>query len=369
MPADKVWKKIFEQNFHKSLDHRSFYFKQQDKKNLSSKEMVKEIKEAADKVANSPSYLQTVSVAAPFSSRLHPNLVLDFSVAPIHEDVWRVVRAALRHQAGSQSTAVRSLTWWRDFWEPFFTHVSEIPKTRPDATCPTPDAVAPAIANLTLTTSGRASATVPDRSRPRALVLGATTDRCPTPKTPRQCPPRDHPTSWCAARQPPAPSVAPLPASSSQNRRPVEAETEDDEACTGAHDEEDAAEKAKAEEAAAAMAVGVPEGVAGAQAEGQQAGEQAAGAVGDGTSTHAQDDDEDSEGPAAGGEGGGESEVRGGAEGDETRVGSGVDRSGDGVEHSGVEWGGASWDGEDMDVQRKRPPCGVTSMMMAQEPR
>lgn len=32
--------KVFQQNYHKSLDHRSFYFKQTDKKTLGHKSMI-----------------------------------------------------------------------------------------------------------------------------------------------------------------------------------------------------------------------------------------------------------------------------------------------------------------------------------------
>ena len=35
----KVWADVYAKNHHKSLDHRSFYFKQQDSKNLSTKGM------------------------------------------------------------------------------------------------------------------------------------------------------------------------------------------------------------------------------------------------------------------------------------------------------------------------------------------
>ena len=34
---NKVWAEIYAKNHYKSLDHRSFYFKQQDSKNLSTK--------------------------------------------------------------------------------------------------------------------------------------------------------------------------------------------------------------------------------------------------------------------------------------------------------------------------------------------
>ncbi|KAJ0098640.1 hypothetical protein Patl1_22043 [Pistacia atlantica] len=42
---NKVWAEIYAENRYKSLDHRSFYLKQQDSKNLSTKSLVAEIKE------------------------------------------------------------------------------------------------------------------------------------------------------------------------------------------------------------------------------------------------------------------------------------------------------------------------------------
>jgi len=34
-----TWRKVVAQNYHKALDHRSFYFKQMDKKNLTTRGM------------------------------------------------------------------------------------------------------------------------------------------------------------------------------------------------------------------------------------------------------------------------------------------------------------------------------------------
>lgn len=36
----ETWHRVYEQNYHKSLDHRSFYFKQTEKKNLGAKTML-----------------------------------------------------------------------------------------------------------------------------------------------------------------------------------------------------------------------------------------------------------------------------------------------------------------------------------------
>jgi len=45
---NKLWRKVFEQNYHKSLDHRSFYFKQSDKKSLMPKAMLQEVRLQGD---------------------------------------------------------------------------------------------------------------------------------------------------------------------------------------------------------------------------------------------------------------------------------------------------------------------------------
>jgi paired amphipathic helix protein Sin3a len=42
---NKLWRQVFQQNYHKSLDHRSFYFKQSDKKSLMPKAMLQEVRQ------------------------------------------------------------------------------------------------------------------------------------------------------------------------------------------------------------------------------------------------------------------------------------------------------------------------------------
>jgi histone deacetylase complex regulatory component SIN3 len=44
---NKLWRTVFQQNYHKSLDHRSFYFKQADKKSLMPKAMLQEVRRRA----------------------------------------------------------------------------------------------------------------------------------------------------------------------------------------------------------------------------------------------------------------------------------------------------------------------------------
>lgn len=57
-----TWRKLNEQNYQRSLDHRSFYFKQEDKKRRSPKSLVVELKEVHQAVFGSSSALPAVKV-------------------------------------------------------------------------------------------------------------------------------------------------------------------------------------------------------------------------------------------------------------------------------------------------------------------
>lgn len=46
---NRHWKAVMERNYHKSLDHRSFYFKQRDKKATMAKSLVAEMRAAVEK--------------------------------------------------------------------------------------------------------------------------------------------------------------------------------------------------------------------------------------------------------------------------------------------------------------------------------
>nr|GEV37041.1 paired amphipathic helix protein Sin3-like 2 isoform X3 [Tanacetum cinerariifolium] len=58
---NKLWADIYAKNHYKSLDHRSFYFKQQDLKYLSTKCLVAEIKEIKEKSQKDDDVLYTVA--------------------------------------------------------------------------------------------------------------------------------------------------------------------------------------------------------------------------------------------------------------------------------------------------------------------
>ncbi|GKB30010.1 paired amphipathic helix protein Sin3-like protein 2, partial [Tanacetum coccineum] len=61
---NKVWANIYAKNHYKSLDHRSFYFKQQDSKDLSTKCLVAEIKETKEKSQKDDDVLYSVAAGS-----------------------------------------------------------------------------------------------------------------------------------------------------------------------------------------------------------------------------------------------------------------------------------------------------------------
>lgn len=116
-----TWREAFRVNYFKSLDHRSFYFKQQDKKTLSSRSMLQEIKDASEKHVNSSEEsLATLSAACSFDSKLHAHLEFGFDQVEVHDDVWRVVvRGCYEHLNGGEAIC-NALRFWRDIYEPVF---------------------------------------------------------------------------------------------------------------------------------------------------------------------------------------------------------------------------------------------------------
>ncbi len=75
----ETWARVYEQNYHKSLDHRSFYFKQTEKKNLGAKTMLQEIKEVVEKRRSEDQAINLISRPTDLQSRLVPDLTFDYS--------------------------------------------------------------------------------------------------------------------------------------------------------------------------------------------------------------------------------------------------------------------------------------------------
>ncbi|KAI4314256.1 hypothetical protein L6164_027183 [Bauhinia variegata] len=87
---NKVWAEIYAKNYHKSLDHRSFYFKQQDTKSLSTKALLAEIKEISEKKRKEDDVL--LAIAAGNRRPILPNLEFKYPDPDIHENLYQLIK-------------------------------------------------------------------------------------------------------------------------------------------------------------------------------------------------------------------------------------------------------------------------------------
>ncbi|XP_018457757.1 paired amphipathic helix protein Sin3-like 5 [Raphanus sativus] len=112
----KVWAEVYAKNHHKSLDHRSFYFKQQDSKNLSTKGLVAEIKDISDrKHKEDPLHAIAVGTKPSFT----PDVEFSYTDTQVHADLYQLIKYYCEEVcAAEQSDKVMKL--WVSFLEPMF---------------------------------------------------------------------------------------------------------------------------------------------------------------------------------------------------------------------------------------------------------
>ncbi|PWA44006.1 SIN3-like 2 [Artemisia annua] len=113
---NKVWAEIYAKNHYKSLDHRSFYFKQQDSKNLSTKSLVAEIKEIKEKSQKDDDLL--LSIAAGSRHHIVPNLEFEFTDKDIHEDLLKLIKFSCEEICTTKEQLNKVLRLWTAFLEP-----------------------------------------------------------------------------------------------------------------------------------------------------------------------------------------------------------------------------------------------------------
>lgn len=112
---NKVWAEIYAKNYHKSLDHRSFYFKQQDTKSLSTKALLAEIKEINEKKRNEDDML--LAVAAGNRRTVAPDLEFEFPDPDIHEDLYKIIKFSCGEVCTTEQVD-KVLKIWTTFLEP-----------------------------------------------------------------------------------------------------------------------------------------------------------------------------------------------------------------------------------------------------------
>ncbi|CAA0380964.1 unnamed protein product [Arabidopsis thaliana] len=112
---DKVWANVYAKNHYKSLDHRSFYFKQQDSKNLSAKSLLAEIKELKENSQNDDDVL--LSISAGYRQPINPNLEYEYLNRAIHEDMFKVVQFSCEELCSTKEQLSKVLRLWENFLE------------------------------------------------------------------------------------------------------------------------------------------------------------------------------------------------------------------------------------------------------------
>ncbi|KAJ6313356.1 hypothetical protein OIU77_014790 [Salix suchowensis] len=112
---NKVWAEIYAKNYHKSLDHRSFYFKQQDTKSLSTKALLVEIKEISENKRKEDDVL--LAFAAGNRRPIIPNLEFEYPDTDIHEDLYQLIKYSCGEVCTSEQLD-KVMKIWTTFLEP-----------------------------------------------------------------------------------------------------------------------------------------------------------------------------------------------------------------------------------------------------------
>ncbi|CAO2825485.1 unnamed protein product [Amaranthus hypochondriacus] len=113
---NKVWSDIYARNHFKSLDHRSFYFKQQDSKNLSAKALVAEIKEIKDNMQKEDDML--LAVAAGNKRPLVPHFDFEYPDDDVHEDLYKLIKFSCEELCSTKEQLNKVMRLWTGFLEP-----------------------------------------------------------------------------------------------------------------------------------------------------------------------------------------------------------------------------------------------------------
>ncbi|CAA2967038.1 paired amphipathic helix Sin3-like 2 isoform X2 [Olea europaea subsp. europaea] len=129
---NKVWAEIYSKNHYKSLDHRSFYFRQQDSKNLSTKSLVADIKDVKEKKQKEDDII--VSIASRSRHFVSPNLEFQYSDVDVHEDVYKIIKYSCEMVCSTKEQLNKVLRLWTSFLEPMLGV-----RTRPHGTGVTED--------------------------------------------------------------------------------------------------------------------------------------------------------------------------------------------------------------------------------------
>jgi paired amphipathic helix protein Sin3a len=100
------WQGIFRENYAKSLDHRSFYFKQAEKKDLMPRLLVQEARDAADKARSERvAVLLALAGRCDFALRVAPHLSLPYDDAGVAADCDAIVQMGIDNMLAADAAA------------------------------------------------------------------------------------------------------------------------------------------------------------------------------------------------------------------------------------------------------------------------
>lgn len=128
----KGWKEIIEKNYEKSFDHRSFYFRQQDKRFYSARYLVAEIKSGAYEPGISADDMKAAGIMfAPLTlgpeyqnlyEGMNPQVAASYrsDMHGIHRDVHRVICHAMEASISNVQDKERISSFWRDLLRSFY---------------------------------------------------------------------------------------------------------------------------------------------------------------------------------------------------------------------------------------------------------
>ncbi|XP_024363995.1 paired amphipathic helix protein Sin3-like 4 isoform X2 [Physcomitrium patens] len=113
---NKVWSEVYAKNCYKALDHRSFYFRSQDKKALSTKGLLAEIKEVSEKRRREDDTM--LAMIAGNRKPLLPDLRYEFSDPSIHDDMYQIIKYSSEEISSLPDHTEKTMRMWKMFVEP-----------------------------------------------------------------------------------------------------------------------------------------------------------------------------------------------------------------------------------------------------------
>ncbi|GLJ48019.1 hypothetical protein SUGI_1014110 [Cryptomeria japonica] len=127
---NKVWAGVFAKNYHKSLDHRSFYFKQRDKKSLSTKALLQDIKDISERKSKENGI--PIAVAVGNSTSPIPHLKYKFPDHALYEDLHELIKHSLDEVCTNKEESDKTMRIWTIFFDFLFGLRSNVAGGRKD---------------------------------------------------------------------------------------------------------------------------------------------------------------------------------------------------------------------------------------------